>query len=127
MLERNFDREALLHRLGPHFLHGSPGADEQAESSTEIPLLGGIGEEQWKYWHNHPVTLLVRQYFQDRAADIQNDVLDSWRNGKLSLHNEENMRGLIGAMEQVFNLTFEEMRSFYAEQAKQARAKPVRT
>lgn len=86
-------------------------SDESAD--TAVPLLDGISQEQWNYWHNHPCSRLQRKYLRDYAESLKIAVLQRWQAGELELSTEHEIKNRIVQCAEIEQLSFENLREFY--------------
>lgn len=87
------------------------GADETAD--TAAPLLDGINQEQWNYWHQHPCSRLLRKYLTDYAEALMLTVVNQWKARELVLATENEIRGRVVQLDEIEKLSFEDLKEFY--------------
>ena len=66
-----------------------------------------MSKEEFEAWRGHRVTELVHKYLEDR----QNEVQDQWREAK---NWTDESRYFVQGLEDMRNLTYEDMEEFYA-------------
>lgn len=96
-------------------------ADDEA-ADTAIPLLDGVSQEQWNYWHSHPATRLFRKYLRDYSEALEQTALARWKAGELELSAEHEIRNRIVQCGEIERLSFQDLRDFYDVPKEQTQA-----
>lgn len=86
-------------------------SDEAAD--TAFPLIDGVSQEQWNYWHSHPVSRLVRKYLRDYSEALEQTALARWKAGELELSAEHEIKSRIVQLGEIEILKFEDVKEFY--------------
>lgn len=93
--------------------------DLKAEQDLKPPeLLLELGQAQWAQWLHHPVTdLLLRRFLPDYRRALERHTLDRWTNGHLTLNAEQEARGYLLVMKMIEDLTLDELKRWYLQDA----------
>ena len=99
--------------------------DDESDEASHIgdPLVGGISQYQWNYWHQHPCSLVLRKYLRDYAEAMKLALMQRWEQGALDLSTEHEIRSRIVQLAEIEKLRFEDVRQFYAPPASEQKEK----
>lgn len=78
--------------------------------------LKGLKEPDFQEWRHHPVTKVFLQYLADYRQTLRNVHLAEWEAGKDDRTRELEMRGRIGTLGELTELSFTDIATFYSEQ-----------
>lgn len=86
--------------------------DEAADAPTRN-LVHGVSQHDWNYWHSHPATRLLRKYLRDYAESLEAALLQRWREDKLQLATEHEIRNRLVQIAEIEKLRFDDVKRFY--------------
>ena len=89
--------------------------DQAAGDPVVAPaLLAELGPEQWALWRRHPISaLLLQHYLPDFRAALEQQAVNGWLSGNLSLNAEQEARGYLLAAHLIESLSLDQVRAFY--------------
>ena len=91
-------------------------SDQDKERPPEILGITDVDFVQWKH---HPATKAFRRYIADYAAVLERDHKERWKQGPPDIDLEAEARGRVMTLDEIKELEFAHMLSFYAEPEEQ--------
>lgn len=75
--------------------------------------LDQIKSDDFNRWKHHPVSKVYLQFLRDFSAQLVSHIHDEWLSGKLSLLDEKEARGRVLLLNELAELKFVSIQSFY--------------